>query len=63
MENKISNTIKFYRVVRPYCHPSEAYTFALSKREAVLKVAKRYGYVSNSKAYEIKGDEFDEFVS
>lgn len=56
-------TVKFYRVSRPYCSPSNAYTFALNEDEAVLKVAKKYGGVTNSKAREITGDEFNEFVS
>jgi len=55
--------VKFYRVSRPYCTPSSAYTFALNEDEAVLKVAKKYGGVTNSKAREIKEDEFNEFVS
>ena len=56
-------TVKFYRVSRPYCTPSSAYTFALNEDDAILKVAKKYGGVTNSKAREIKEDEFDEFVS
>ena len=56
-------TVKFYRVTRPYCSPSSAYTFALSEEDAILKVVKRYGGVNNSKAREIKEEEFNEFVS
>lgn len=69
-KNKESNvlytmlgTVKFYRVSRPYCTPSSAYTFALNEDDAVLKVAKKYGDVTNSKAREIKEDEFNGFVS
>tara|TARA_R110000851_G_scaffold3518_1_gene14439 strand:- start:181 stop:351 length:171 start_codon:yes stop_codon:yes gene_type:complete len=54
---------KFYRVTRPYCNPSDAYTFALDEEDAVLKVAKKYGGVTNSKARQIKGEELDHFVS
>ena len=56
-------TVKFYRVSRPYCTPSIAYAFALNENDAVFKVAKKYGGVTNSKAREIKEDEFNEFVS
>jgi len=56
-------TVKFYRVSRPCCTPSIAYTFALNEADAVLKVSKKYGGVTNSKAREIKEDEFNEFVS
>jgi hypothetical protein len=56
-------TVKFYRVTRPYCNPSNAYTFAMNKKDAVLKVAKKYGFVEKSKALEIIEDEFNEFVS
>lgn len=56
-------TVKFYRVSRPYCSPSIAYTFALNEEDAVLKVAKKYGGVTGSKAREIKEDELDKFVS
>jgi hypothetical protein len=56
-------TVKFFRVSRPCCTPSSAYTFALNEEDAVLKVAKKYGGVSSSKAREIKEDEFNEFVS
>jgi hypothetical protein len=56
-------TVKFYIVSRPHCTPSSAYTFASNKNEAVLKVAKKYGSITNSKAREIKEDEFNEFVS
>lgn len=56
-------TVKFYIVSRPYCTPSRAYTFALDEEDAVLKVAKKYGGVTNSKAREIKENEFNEFVS
>lgn len=70
LENTESNvlytmlgTVKFYRVSRPYCSPSSAYTFALSEEDAVIKVAKKYGGVTNSRAREIKEDEFNEFVS
>lgn len=62
-EGNVLDTVKFYRVSRPYCTPSSAYTFALNEDDAVLKVAKRYGGVTNSKAREIKEDEFNEFVS
>tara|TARA_B110000977_G_scaffold165986_1_gene213597 strand:- start:33 stop:263 length:231 start_codon:yes stop_codon:yes gene_type:complete len=56
-------TVKFYRVTRPYCSPSSAYTFALNEEDARLKVAKKYGGVCDSKAREINEDEFNEFVS
>ena len=67
MENNVLYTmlgaVKFYRVSRPYCTPSSAYTFALNEDDAVLKVAKKYGGATNSKAREIKEYEFNEFVS
>lgn len=64
-KNKESNvlhimlgTAKFYRVSRPCCTPPGVYTFALNKDDAVLKVAKKYGGVANSKAREIKVNGF-----
>jgi len=54
---------KFYRVTRPHCNPSGAYTFALDEEDAVLKVAKKYGVVTNSKVRQIKGEELDHFIS
>tara|TARA_R110000764_G_scaffold72464_3_gene148621 strand:+ start:4558 stop:4791 length:234 start_codon:yes stop_codon:yes gene_type:complete len=55
--------VNFYRVSRPYCRPSHAFTFATNEENAVKKVAGKYGYVTDSKAHEIANDEFNEFVS
>jgi hypothetical protein len=55
--------VNFYRVSRPFCTPSHSFTFAVNKEDAVKKVAVNYGYVTDSKAYEISNDEFNQFVS